>query len=92
MDEFDTCTKENPTLNNQKDVILCDLMMELKERKCILFLSYMYFLALFLSYVNWSFVEENETMSKINVLLCMHQSCNHEFDKGLELKTGQVCT
>ena len=33
MDEFDTCTKENPTLNNQKDVILCDLMMELKERK-----------------------------------------------------------
>ena len=45
-----------------------------------------------LSYVNWSFVEENETMSKINVLLCMHQSCNHEFDKGLELKTGQVCT
>ena len=46
----------------------------------------------FLSYVNWSFVEENETMSKINVLLCMHQSCNHEFDKGLELKTGQVCT
>ena len=47
MDEFDTCTKENPTLNNQKDVILCDLMMELKERKCILFLSYMYFLYLF---------------------------------------------
>ena len=64
MDEFDTCAKENPTLNNQKDVILCDLMMELKERKCILFLSYMYFLTLFLSYVNWSFVEENETMSK----------------------------
>ena len=48
MDEFDTCTKENPTLNNQKDVILCDLMMELKERKCILFLSYMYFLTLLL--------------------------------------------
>ena len=65
MDEFDTCTKENPTLNNQKDVILCDPMMELKERKCILFLSYMYFLTLFLSYVNWSFVEENETMSKL---------------------------
>ena len=37
MDEFDTCTKENQTLNNQKDVILCDLMMELKERKCIIF-------------------------------------------------------
>ena len=38
MDEFDICTKGNSTVNNQKDVILCDLMMELKERKCILFL------------------------------------------------------
>ena len=47
MDEFDTCTKGNPTVNNQKDVILCDLMMELNERKCIYFLSYMYFLTLF---------------------------------------------
>ena len=47
MDEFDTCTKGNPTVNNQKDVILCDLMMELNERKCIFFLSYMYFLTLF---------------------------------------------
>ena len=47
IDEFDTCTKGNPTVNNKKDVILCDLMMELKERKCILFLSYMYFLTLF---------------------------------------------
>ena len=35
MDEFDTCTKENPTVNNQKDVILYDLMMELN--------FYMYF-------------------------------------------------
>ena len=64
MDEFDTCTKGNPTVNNQKDVILCDLMMELNERKCIFFLSYMYFLTFFLSYVNRSSVEENETMSK----------------------------
>ena len=39
MDEFDTCTKENPTVNNQKDVILCDLMMELN--------FYMYFPTLF---------------------------------------------
>ena len=47
MDEFDTCTKENPTVNNQKDVILCDLMMELNERKRIFFFSYMYFPTLF---------------------------------------------
>ena len=37
MDEFDTCTKDSPVVNNQKDVILCDLMMELNKRKCILF-------------------------------------------------------
>lgn len=47
MDEFDTCTKGNPTVNNQKDVILCDLMMELNERKRIFFFSYMYFPTLF---------------------------------------------
>ena len=76
MDEFDTCTKVNPTLNNQKDVILCDLMMELKERKCILFLSYMYFLTLFLSYVNWSFVEENETMSMFCCACINHATMN----------------
>ena len=58
----------------------------------IIFKLHVFSLPFFLSYVNWSFVEENELMSKINVLLCMHQSCNHEFHKGLELKTGQVCT
>ena len=44
----------------------------------------------FLSYVNRSSVEENETITKWYAV--MHQSCKHEFDRGLELKTGQVCT
>ena len=64
MDEFDTCTKGNPTVNNQKDVILCDLMMELNERKCIYFFKLHVLSYPFLSYVNRCSVEENETMSK----------------------------